>query len=1062
MTVVIECFGEPSVVFNGERTHLRGQQPLTLAALVAAGPDGTTTMRLYEELFGDNPPKSGHQVVVMRVQRLREVFRKILGDIPVLVTGSRIGIDGAHCTVDVWEFEKATRSYNPGWEAALSNWDEPYRGLAEVPQSVRVSEQRARNTYRAALAQVGWTIEKGDEHDLIARLQQELTGDLYNERLATSYAVALHRTGRQSEALTVLAEFRTRLLRHHGLNPSSDFDSAERSLLDNDIEPTPSPSRAASASTRPLLTEPDRFFGQVEFVEKLTEQLLGLDRTAAHGQTIQVIVGPGGSGKTTVLEKVLAPFDGDHLTIRIGSAQPDGGSSTEGSLYKPFVDALPEIASQLLDYQAPHAERKEGEPIEHLVHRTLQDAAVGEPTVLVLENMHDADSASVSLLRFLIGASQHPRLMVIVTTREPREGTAWHTAFQALATRPDRAAIHKIKPLSLSEIESIVDLDHPSQSLVIRSRFARRLESVSGGNPLVATVLSRDAPEDLTLDLLPGAIDPEEAYSQHVNSMIDDLQLEHILWVAAMIGLEFESNLIEEVLDLDSPTVEAELERFADLRLGRRRGLTRWEFDHLLTLNAIANRAGLMRPLLLARLAQAGTDNPLRLLRYIDGAGDQLNREFRVKKLESIASELEDQGALDEAAHAWTLLSELAPEDSSIRFDALVGAAGACSRIGRRHEASHHRAMAIEHARNQRDGAGVFRAALAGLPSGEYVGGEVDRLEHLQAMTPEERAEVSETDHAMWSIRFARLSDNTATAQALIESIDPEWVGDVEQRVGLELEHLCFEAQIHAVSRVHGGMHDLCEICPNGALRSDLLHRTALTALIEQHDAQAARDAVEQSAEYARTHGTPRTKWSSDVLAATLARVGLIDSPASPSSARTSGHRWGINDVEDSYMVQTFMDLWLSGQVGVAQQAIDAVHEQIAMNVAWHGALALGAAANGDTKRAQQEGARVVQTLDEQPDGVWAPVAASLLAEMAAITGDETAAERAIEALEPRSGLAIVIGIGSAHLGPVDRYLGLAATVIGDGRGSELLAAATEQAERAGITAWARVTPSPV
>ena len=92
--------------------------------------------------------------------------------------------------------------------------------------------------------------------------------------------------------------------------------------------------------------------------------------------------------------------------------------------------------------------------------------------------------------------------------------------------------------------------------------------------------------------------------------------------------------------------------------------------------------------------------------------------------------------------------------------------------------------------------------------------------------------------------------------------------------------------------------------------------------------------------------------------------------------------------------------------------------------------------------------------LEHGPSGNWSAAAAALLIEAAVVLDDAGVAVVGENKLAPRSGQAIVLGVGSAYLGPVDRYLGLAAGLRDREAGITLLSQARDQADLTGATHW--------
>lgn len=1053
--LTVRCLGGVRVERDGEIVALNDQQRFLLAVLAAAGRGGIDKSAVLEELFFDQElPNTRELAAVMRIRRLRDTFIGVGIDL-VIATGPRLGL-APETEVDVWSYGDLVES-DP--LAAVSAFAEPFSGIGDnIAPMVRAEIGRLRKLCQQALVRAGWHYRENTPVEVMDRLEAAREVHPLNEHLTISLALAFYRSGRQTDALNLIAGYRRELVEQHGLDAGPLLNQVEAGILNHDESRLRPRDEQAATPTRSRpsrrIDEPARFVGFEDVAARLDATLRPGDRDASEHGPILMVRGPAGAGKSTVVAKVVGQFD-PRVEVRIGAARASGSNDSSNTLIGPFVEAVPELADVIIDLTDPATDLATWSAIEKQVLRALAETGSQGRCIVVLEDLHDADIRTLEMFRLVAQTARPKQLAIVATTRAPQPGSAWERMLEDLQTS-GLVSLLDIEPWELHDVERIVEMDHPARPLYQRQSFARALHRASGGIPLVATVLSRDAGVDLDPVLLPESISPEASYAAHIHRLIADSELEQVLCAAALIGDRFDSHTVSVVIDLPEDRVEQLLEDACQLQLCERLGLRTWRFDHLLTVAYFSELARVFRPLVFANLAKLGTENASRMLRYIDGAKSRLDDSFKREHLGELAMRLELAWSFEEAARAWRLLTDVTPEGPPL-VEGLTRLAAALSRSGEHDSAQTVRNDAVALARRLDLPAAVPKIALAGLPAGEYVAGEHDRLECLISLTESERSTISPVALARWKLRFARLGDQPSLSRSVIDQVESNWVDlDPEGWVALQIEIHSFEGHSREARPIYDDLVVLESRCSDDLQQAELLHRATLAALIEQrpHDELLALE--RRSAVQARAVGAPRHIWATDLLEATLGMVGFRDAAVTPSRARETGHRLCIPDAEDGWQVQLFMQAWLDGAVGLVQTMIEENRDQIAMNTAWHAGISFSAATNGAEDVARLEMANVIDMIDEKVDGVWTPFGAALLAEAAALIGDEEAAHVAHDTLMPRSGQALVLGIGSAHFGPVDRFLGLAAATLGDvARARELLIAATAQAERCGTPVWA-------
>ena len=335
----------------------------------------------------------------------------------------------------------------------------------------------------------------------------------------------------------------------------------------------------------------------------------------------------------------------------------------------------------------------------------------------------------------------------------------------------------------------------------------------------------------------------------------------------------------------------------------------------------------------LARLPSISSSDRVR---YTLGAGGLIPAEESIESLLVDAEELAARMAFREATSALLEVRSLLDASSTAdgragvesdqrRLEVLILLAACCARTGDFTVAAGHRQEAFELARERGSQADMLRVALAGLPSAEYVGGDVDRLDMLAEIDADRLPAEHLATLYYWQLRLARIGgdvDLASSTAALIES------SQVKAGEGAELDLVAEMLMLRQVSTgelIHDQMAALAAGVPQGPRRAAIMFRVALTALIEQR-ANAVDEFLVRAASEARLHGLPRTRWSVDVLMAALSEVGMLGlegQSADPESARLSGLRWGIPDVYDAWGVQVWATMWYSGRFDVALSLLD-------------------------------------------------------------------------------------------------------------------------------------------
>ncbi len=365
------------------------QQAAVLALLALADGRSVTPAALVDALWGDEPPASAVNVVQTYVARLR----RTLGRDALLTVSAGYRLVGADVDAVRFERDVAAAVERSALRRALDLWRGPV--LPECAGIPGIATRAAR------LEELRWTVTEdwleaelaaGGSTGLVAELMDLVETAPLRERLRVALATALHRAGRQPDALRVCAEGRTLLRESLGLDPGPRLRAVEQAILRNDTAiglqepphvPPGSPPRA-----------PDRPRSLTSFVGRATEVaqvqgLLGRHR-------LLTLSGPGGIGKTRLAVEAARAVAGgfDHVAfVDLASLPPRGD-----------VRAAVATAVGL----APRGADPEGALAAYLA---------GGRTLLIVDNCEHVVERAAGVVRELLTAV--PSLRVLATSREP-------------------------------------------------------------------------------------------------------------------------------------------------------------------------------------------------------------------------------------------------------------------------------------------------------------------------------------------------------------------------------------------------------------------------------------------------------------------------------------------------------------------------------------------------------------------------------------------------------------------------------------------------------------------
>lgn len=267
-----------------------------------------------------------------------------------------------------------------------------------------------------------------------------------------------------------------------------------------------------------------------------------------------------------------------------------------GRLPGELVRLCPELSVRVADLPAPAASdpRTEEYRLFEAVTSWLVEASREDGLVLVLDDVHWATRSTLLLLVHLLraaAADDAARLMVVATYRDT-ELDRRHPLNSVLADLRRLPGVVRLDLRGLTLDESIVlvqsvaghELDDDAL------RLARRAFDETEGNPLFMGEVLRHFVETAAVRLVdgrwqvndPGQIEVPEGVRDVIGRRLGRLSDEanQLLAVAAVIGRDFDLELLTQVTDLDDNTVLDALDEACRTRVIEEAGHDRFRFFH--------------------------------------------------------------------------------------------------------------------------------------------------------------------------------------------------------------------------------------------------------------------------------------------------------------------------------------------------------------------------------------------------------------------------------------------------------------------------------------------------
>ncbi|MFB8352892.1 BTAD domain-containing putative transcriptional regulator [Streptomyces niveus] len=546
------------------------------------------TETLVDELWGDEPPRRSVATLQSHISHLRRVLDHAAAGHgqPTILRYRAPGyvLRLAPEQVDVHRFEQLVsagrtllhqrdpRAAHERLTVALDLWHgSPYSEFSAHPQLVDETTrlEQVRLSAVEFRAEAGLALGAADE--VADVLGAEVRLHPTHERLVGHLMTALSRLGRQAEALELYEQTRRLLAEEFGADTAVELQRVHTAILRQERE-----SEGTFSSAAP-------FVGRDQELRRLTRAAAAA--ATGHGH-VACVTGSAGTGKTRLLLELRSRledsqgelevvnsqcFEGEgvspywlwtQILRRLSAGRPDAF----GAAAAPFGTLL----APLLPEQAPaHAPAEISEVLWPQARFRTHDAvcevlftlAKQRPLVLLVEDLHWADPASLELLRLLCSRSHSFPLSIVMSVRRqgPPGDAAMCRTLAEIFNGP-RTEDLELDGLSLDSVAALVEA---RAGRGVKADVVRTLHERSKGNPyFVVQFLSHLGDARRLHD--PGAVDMllaqipvgvREVLRQRLSRLPESVL--RVLRLCAVIGPEVDTDLLRRAAPDDQSVATA-------------------------------------------------------------------------------------------------------------------------------------------------------------------------------------------------------------------------------------------------------------------------------------------------------------------------------------------------------------------------------------------------------------------------------------------------------------------------------------------------------------------------
>ena len=688
--------------------------------------------------------------------------------------------------------------------------------------------------------------------------------------------------------------------------------------------------------------------------------------------------------------------------------------------------------------------------------RLVHEAAVREPMMLMIDDLHRADRSSLLLLRHLSRELGSERVVLLVTHREAelaQDKLRGDLVAELLRLERSRAlALPGMAPEEVAEFVSVASGQPPSDVV------AADLHQRTNGNPFFvrqvlqalqagdrARDLARDHPLSITLPR-----HAQEAIAQQVSGLPVDVR--RFLEIASVIGRDFSARVLQSAADAPSAQLLDALDLAVRVRVIEADGARpeKFSFAHVLLRDALyeglgseqraAHHRRVGEALLRLEQAKGVPADPSSLAYHFFEGARGVDSGRAVDLCMAAGRWSEQRFAFDEAVASYERALALCDHDGRVgdqrRGEILLAIGGSLTGAGRRDDARECFQMAARMARSRDMPEQLAAAALRFAP--DFLAIEtgicdvelINLLEEALAMLPDSDTELRARVAARLAVALHWAPGSRARRASLCSMAE-----GIARRVGCDAtlryvecaNRLAFYSVDDVAKYACEGNVDKIEREHSVVLLGQLLRITSLLQMgrLEQFERE-----VEHFGRAVQRYRQPQALWYVDLFRATRALLlgELDDADVLMESYRQEGGRANDWNAIQSWQIQSYMLSIDRGAPEAFEQGLCEMVESFPRLLGWRAGLALLYAELGAMDKAALEIDRVLELgLEGAPKRNEWSAAIAALASASVEVGHARGLELTERLLRPHAGQLVVVGYGSFCWGPVDTLLGAAA-----------------------------------
>ncbi|WP_280385548.1 ATP-binding protein [Nocardia wallacei] len=288
-----------------------------------------------------------------------------------------------------------------------------------------------------------------------------------------------------------------------------------------------------------------------------------LRRTTSHGGLV-LVTGEAGIGKTTLVTEIVGEFDADSALVLTATAWSGDGAPG----FWPWVQVLRGLRRAATPDQWAALDAAAGNALSVLIGDCAADedgaslfrigdavtealvaACARRPVIVVIDDLHRADPASVGVLAFVARHTWFERLTLVAALRDNEVAAPGHPLRDAIAELRHTARSIDLTGLGVDEIGELATATtgHRPPAPVVRM-----LHSLTGGNPFAAEEAARLWHAGTRFDADPdenAPATPDLAVGHILDTRLALLPpgVVDLLSTAALLGGEFDTTVLTSV-----------------------------------------------------------------------------------------------------------------------------------------------------------------------------------------------------------------------------------------------------------------------------------------------------------------------------------------------------------------------------------------------------------------------------------------------------------------------------------------------------------------------------------